>query len=103
MKTILTAIFVTLLLTACGGGPDKSGKRDTVYLAKPKINDSTVLKAHLEVRMWAAVFQTISRQAQKIGTPLDTAQVRKAKDSIYMSINTLSKAINDSAVNKPYF
>lgn len=96
-------LFAIVVLTSCGNGGPFQSKKDTVFVSKPKITDSTVLKAHLEVRAWNTIVLTIIAQANKIGTPIDAVAASKAKDSVNMAVNAIVKALNDSAVNKPYF
>lgn len=76
-----------------------SCKERIVYVQKPVLNDTTVLKAELKVSEWKAVFNTIQAKSVALYNLKDTAEKRKSIDTIFMAINFVDKNLGDTNRN----
>jgi hypothetical protein len=92
MKKTIFILAAIILFAAC--------KEKIVYVTKPTLNDSTVLKAEMKLVEWKAAFNTIQQKSVAMYYLKDTTEKKKAFDTIMMAINYIDKNIGDSNRNQ---
>lgn len=93
MKKIIFILSAIILFAAC------EPKEKIVYVTKPTVTDTTVLKAELKVKEWNLVFGTINQKATRMYYSVDTTEKRKSFDTIMMAINYINANLADSNRN----
>lgn len=92
LKKNFIILMAIILFAAC--------ETKVVYLTKPTLNDTTVLKAEMKFSEWRDVYATIQNKSVALYYLKDTAEKRKAYDTIMMALSHIDRNISDSNRNQ---
>lgn len=92
MKKVFLLLSLCFILFSCS--------EKVVYVPKPALTDTTDLKVQFKAYEWAIIMNTIAYQTKQLSILKDTAEKKKAMDTVAMALNTITKRITDTTVNQ---
>lgn len=90
MKKILALLLLSAFV-AC--------QPKVVYVNKPALNDSTILKAEMKLSEWKQVLGAIQANAIDVYNGKEDSVKRKNLDTLFYAVQYLDKNLSDSNLN----